>query len=154
CSSCPQDCGMCDGAVLDAGGGGSTHDDGGSSMGRDAGIPPLDSGVPQNDASSSGELRAVFLRPPTDCPNEGDGTAYACAAGSGAPGAWHSGDPAQASLLPGDSLYVDGDWTVTEPFFFYHPTGTADARLRVTSYNPAAPAFVHGDVGGLFYTQG
>ena len=101
-----------------------------------------------------GRAAVVYVRPLADCPVAGDGTAHDCAADSGGPGALNDLDASQDAVGPGDVLTVDGTWVLTE-YLVFHASGSAEARLRVTSFSPADPAIITGTPGGcLVYFQG
>ena len=104
--------------------------------------------------AAQGRAAVVYVRPPADCSVAGDGTAYDCAGEAGGPGALNDLDAAQDAVGPGDVLTLDGTWELTE-YVVFHAGGTADARLRVTSYSPDDPASIVGSPGAcLVYFQG
>jgi hypothetical protein len=101
-----------------------------------------------------GRAAVVFVRPPTDCPVAGDGTAYDCAADAGGPGALNDLDAAQGAVGPGDVLTLDGTWMLTD-YVVFHASGSAEAPLRVTTYALSSPAHFVGSFDAcLFYFLG
>lgn len=91
----------------------------------------------------------LYVRPTADCANNGDGTAYACAASGGAAGAfkgasnvvYNTTDETAGSVDPGDTLYICGAHTGQ---FFYGPSdgsfpgsGTAGNRVTVSFACPS-----------------
>lgn len=66
-------------------------------------------------ATGSAAVDAFHVRPPADCPNNGDGLAYGCAASPGASGAWSGLQnvvwTGTTGVDDGDTLYVAGTHT-------------------------------------------
>ena len=77
----------------------------------------------------------IYLRVPDDCANDGDGTQHDCATESGGPGAFNRWSSAFAQLRPGDTVWLDGTWSLSQILFF-QASGTMDAPIRITSYSP------------------
>jgi len=73
-----------------------------------------------------------YLRSPDACPLQGDGTTHDCATSPGDAGAFNSWASANASLMPGDTLWVDSQWSLADRSI-QTANGTADAPIRITS---------------------
>lgn len=91
-----------------------------------------------------------YIRPPTACPHNGDGTAYSCATSEGAHGAFNTWSTSATWFPAGTLLRVDGDWNVSDLIAF-SSSGIAASWTRITSYNPAEPALLKGDRPDLLY---
>lgn len=95
----------------------------------------------------------VYLRPPSDCPENGDGSSYACAASDGAAGASNTWDNVRSSLEPGDVLLVDGTWSFAD-YVSFRASGTEASPIRITSYDADNPGRITGSLGSaLIYFQ-
>lgn len=86
----------------------------------------------------------LYVRPVADCSFNGDGSAYACAASGGAPGAWskhsniimNSSDETAGQLDPGDTLKVCGSFRVADRTtanyqIFFTVSGAANNLITV-----------------------
>lgn len=97
----------------------------------------------------------LYLRSSSVCPNNGDGTAYACASSPGAVGAWNSSANANvvwgagaAKVSAGDTLYVCGD--VTNFMIIPSISGTAGNRWVISGACPGDPGFLQGGPSNNF----
>ena len=108
----------------------------------------------------------LYVRPPAACANNGDGTAYGCAASPGAPGAFRTSDnilfdttdETAGKVDPGDLLYVCGQFiAATNGVFFYGGTldnengsGTSTNRITISFNCPGDPGSIVGSGGQNF----
>lgn len=92
--------------------------------------------------ASLAEAETLYVRPTTTCANNGDGSAYVCAASPGGAGAWRglasivftTIDETAGQLDPGDTLKVCGSFGVadkqaTNALIQASGSGTADKRV-------------------------
>ncbi len=103
---------------------------------------------------SVAEAADRHLRPATDCPIGGDGSAHGCAASAGGTGAFNTFAAAEAATQAGDVVRLDGDFELNDPVF-WDKGGTAEAPVRLTSYDERSPARLVGSfTAGLLYLRG
>jgi len=102
-------------------------------------------------AVASATTEILWLRPVSECPNNGNGTAYTCAASVGAVGAWNAPanivqgatDETAATLDPEDTLYICGSvpWTRVNTSI----NGTSTKKVRIDG---SCPGGIQGIING------
>ncbi len=100
--------------------------------------------LPAGAATGSAAADTFYVRPASDCANNGDGMAYACAASAGASGAWRTSAAVSYSTTTGvdddDTLkfcgsFVEADLDTAQYFIFLAATVTAAneaGRITIT----------------------
>lgn len=88
-----------------------------------------------------------YVRPASDCPVAGDGTAHACAPSAGGAGAFNDLVAAGRALGPGEVLYLDGTFDLGTRPLFMRARGEPGRPIRITSRDHDRPAMVRADTG-------